>query len=55
MGPRSIICGYENLFDKKAEFSYKALMHLDGYGIRKKAIKPILESDPEYAKQILSY
>ena len=36
LGPKSLICGYEHLFNKNAEYTYKSLMHLDGYGLRKK-------------------
>ena len=35
LGPKSIICVYENLFGHKAEFTYKALTPVDAYGLRK--------------------
>ena len=35
LGPQSIICGYENLFEKKAEYTYKAISAVDAYAIRK--------------------
>ena len=50
LGVKSIICGYELLFEKKAEYCYKALQHVDAYGLRKKAIKPILDEEPEFKK-----
>jgi len=55
LGPKTIIGGYENLFDKRAEFTYKALMHIDAYGLRKTKFKPILNSDPEYKKMMCQY
>ena len=35
LGPKTIIGGYENIYGKKAEYFYKALMHVDAYGLRK--------------------
>ena len=35
LGPKSIVGGYENLYGKRAEFTYKALMHVDAFGLRK--------------------
>ena len=29
LGPKSIICGYENLYNKNAEFTYKTMMNMD--------------------------
>ena len=55
LGPKSIICGYENLFGKKAEFTYLALMHVDAYGLRKSAIKPIFDEDSDFKKQMMQY
>ena len=43
LGPKTIICGYENLFEKSAEYTYKAIMHIDAYGMRKSKLKPILD------------
>jgi hypothetical protein len=50
LGPKTIIVGYENFYEKRAEFTYKALMHVDAYGLRKKDIKPILDEEPELKK-----
>ncbi len=50
LGPKSIIMGYENLYEKRAEFTYKAIMHVDAYGLRKKDIKPILDEEPDIKK-----
>ena len=55
LGPKTIICGYENLFGKTAEFTYKALMHVDAYGLRKSKLKPILDEEPEFKKQMCQY
>ena len=41
LGTKSIICGYENLFGKRAEYSYRALKHVDAYGLRKRDLKLI--------------
>lgn len=35
LGPKTVICGYENLYGKRTEFTYKALMHMDAFGLRK--------------------
>lgn len=55
LGPKTVICGYENLFGKKAEYTYKALTNVDAYGLRKSAIKPILDDEPEFRKQMMQY
>lgn len=55
LGPKTIICGYENLFSKRSEFTYKALMHVDAYSIRKRDLKPILDDDLVIKKQMCSY
>ena len=55
LGPKTIICGYENLFEKKCEYTYKALMHVDAYGLRKKDIKPLLGEFPEFRSQMCQY
>lgn len=55
LGPRSIIVGYENLYEKRAEFTYKAIQHVDAYGLRKKDIKPILDEEPDLKKQMYRY
>ena len=47
LGAKSIICGYENLFDKRAEYTYKALQRVDAFGIRKKDIKPIFDESKD--------
>ena len=48
LGPKSIICGYENLYNKNAEFSYKTMMSMDAYGLRKCKLLPILKDEPEF-------
>ena len=55
LGPKSIICGYENLFGKRAEYTYKAIQHVDAYGIRKKDIKPIFDECKEMRNQMKKY
>ena len=35
LGYKTIIGGYENLFGRRAEFCYRALHHIDAYGLRK--------------------
>ena len=55
MGKKTIIGGYENLFGYKSEFFYKALHHIDAYGLRKEKLKPIMDKYPEFRAQISSY
>ena len=55
LGAKTIICGYENLFGKRAEFYYMSLMHVDAYGMRKCKLRPILDEEPEFNKQISQY
>ena len=50
LGYKTIIGGYENLFNRRAEFCYKALHRIDAYGLRKANIKPILDEFPEFSK-----
>ena len=55
LGPKSIICGYENLYNKSAEFSYRAMMNIDAYGLRKCKLYPILKYEPEIHAQMCRY
>lgn len=55
LGKKTIIGGYENLFGSKSEFFYKALTHLDAYGLRKEKLKPIMDRYPEFKQQISTY
>lgn len=55
LGPKSIICGYENMFDKKAEYYYKTLQRLDAYGLRKASLQPLLDEEPDFKRQIVQY
>ena len=55
LGPKSIICGYENLYNKSAEFSYRAMMNIDAYGLRKSKLYPILKYEPEIRTQMCRY
>ena len=55
LGHKTIIGGYENLFGHKSEFFYKALHHIDAYGLRKEKLKPIMDQYPEFKAQISSY
>ena len=55
LGPKTIICGYENIFHKKAEYCYKALMHVDAYGLRKTHLKPIFDEEKEFHNQMARY
>ena len=55
LGCKTIIGGYENLFGRRSEFCYKALHHIDAYGLRKEKLKPIMDKYSEFKKQISSY
>ena len=55
LGPKSIICGYENLYGKRAEYNYKALMHVDAYGLRKMHMKELFDSHKEFHNQMARY
>jgi hypothetical protein len=55
LGYKTIIGGYENIFGRKSEFCYKAIHHIDAYGLRKEKFKPILDEYEEFKKQICSY
>ena len=48
LGPKSIICGYENLYNKNSEFCYRAMMNMDAYGLRKSKLYPILRKEPGF-------
>ena len=50
LGPKSIICGYENLYNKTAEFTYKSMMNMDAYSLRKSKLIPILKDEPDFRK-----
>ena len=52
---KTIIGGYENLFGYEAEFYFKALTFLEGYGLRKSKLKPIMDKFPDFHRQIQSY
>jgi len=43
------------LFGYKSEFFYKALHHIDAYGLRKENLKPIMDKYPEFKAQISQY
>ena len=43
------------MFGKKIEFFYKALDHIDAYGLRKEKLKPIMDKYPEFNAQISAY
>ena len=43
------------MFGRPAEYTYKALMHIDAYGLRTQKLKPILDSEPEFKKQMETY
>ena len=55
LGPKTIICGYDNMFGKPAEYTYKALMHMDAYGLRMSKLKPILDDEPDFRKKMRCY
>jgi hypothetical protein len=55
LGYKTIIGGYENLFGYKSEFFYRALHHIDAYGLRKDKLKPIMDEYPDFQTQISSY
>lgn len=55
LGYKTIIGGYENLFGYKSEFFYRALHHIDAYGLRKDKLKPIMDTYPDFQSQISSY
>ena len=48
LGPKTIIGGYENLYGKPAEFTYKALSHIDAFGLRKSYTKELFEDCKEF-------
>jgi len=48
LGAKSIIGGYENLFNKKAEYTYRTMMHIDAFGARKSKLKPIFDDEPDF-------
>ena len=48
LGPKTIIGGYENIFERPAEYTYKALMPVDAYGLRKRDLKPLLSEETEF-------
>ena len=52
---KTIIGGYENLFGYESEFYFKALGFLEGYGLRKSNLKPIMDKFPDFKKQIQTY
>lgn len=55
LSEKTVIGGYENMFGKRSEFFYKALNHIDAYGLRKEHLKPIMEENPEFEAQIATY
>ena len=55
LGAKSIICGYENQFGKKAEYTYRALMHVDAYGLRHSKLEPMLDDEHEFRIQMSRY
>lgn len=55
LGKKTVIGGYENLFGKRSEFFYKALHHIDAYGLRKEKLQPIMEEYPEFKAQISTH
>ena len=48
LGPKTVICGYENLYGHKAEYTYKTLMHMDAFGLRKTKLNDIFEDKNEF-------
>jgi len=52
---KTIIGGYENIFGYESEFYFKALTFLEGYGLRKSNMKPIMDKFPDFQRQIQSY
>ena len=55
LGCKTIIGSYELLMDQKSQFVYKALSHIDAYGLRKEALQPILEEHPDFRSQMTQY
>ena len=43
------------MYGKEAQYYYKALMHVDAYGIRKSNMKMIFESETEFHNQMAHY
>ena len=43
------------MFEKKCQFTYKALMPVDAYGLRKSDLKPLMGEEPEFRKQMCQY
>lgn len=52
---KTVICGYENVLGKKSEFFIKALNLVEGFGLRKMKMKPILDKCPDFKEQIQRY
>lgn len=52
---KTVIGSYENMFGRESEFYYKALNTIEGYGLRKKRMKPIMDKFPDFKTQITSY
>lgn len=55
LGKKTVIGGFENIFGRRSEFCYKALNHIDAYGLRKEKLKPIMDEFPEFKTQIATY
>ena len=55
LGPKTVICSYENLYGKKAEFTYKTIMNMDAFGLRKMALNEIFEDNADFRSQISHY
>lgn len=48
LGPKTMIGAYENLYGKKAEFTYKTTMQMDAFGLRKIQLKDLFEDNTDF-------
>lgn len=57
LGPKSVIGGYEMLFNHYSEFTYRALSDVEAYSIRRQTIMPIFGEveTPDFKKQMMLY
>ena len=55
LSKKTIIGGYENLFDYESEFFYKSIDFLEGFGLRKSKLKPLMEKFPDFERQVRLY
>jgi len=52
---KTIVGGYENLFGYESQYYYRALNFVEGYGLRKQKLKPIMDKFPDMKWQISQF